>query len=206
MDQGVIRSLKAKYRSLAVKKQIDALMPMSMLTKAWNSIPDGKLTNRFKKSGISGKTIKKALNDEDDPFASLDVEEDVIESLKDDLKMMKEKFHENCGMTAEELVGIDFEMSVTSTSSDANIITEVSVHVNINDEEESNDEEQPTDCISKPVFKDVMNAITVLEDYSLFSNFGADLMKAIKDVNRAFDLHCLSNKKQSTIKDFFQTF
>ena len=108
-------------------------------------------------------------------------------------------------MTDEELEDIDFEISVTSTSSDADIITEVSGHVDINDEEESDDEEQPTVCSSKPVFKDVMIAITILEDYSLFSNFEADLMKALKDVTCAFDLNCLSNKKQSTIKDFFQT-
>ena len=62
--------------------------------------------------------MEKALNDEDDPFTSLDVEENVMESLKDDLEMMKEKFHENYGMTAEELVHIDFEIPVTSTSSD----------------------------------------------------------------------------------------
>ena len=30
--------------------------------------------------------MEKALNDEDDPFSSLDVEEDVMESLKDILK------------------------------------------------------------------------------------------------------------------------
>ena len=48
-----------------------------------------------------------------------------------------------------------------------------------------------------------MNAITVLES-NLFSNFGTDLMKALKVVNYAFDLDCLSNEKQSTIKDFFQ--
>ena len=66
--------------------------------------------------------MEQALNDEDDPFASLDVEEDVIDCLKDDLEMMKEKFHENYGMKAEELVDIDFEISVTSTSSDPNII------------------------------------------------------------------------------------
>ena len=118
MDQGVIRSLKAKYRSLAVRKQIDTLekgnlLPkfsilaaMSMLTKAWNSIPDGTFTNCFKNSEISEKSLEKALNDEDDPLASLDVEEYVMESLKDDLEMMKEKFHENYGMTAEELVDI----------------------------------------------------------------------------------------------------
>ena len=68
----------------------------------------------------------------------------------------------------KNLVDIDFEISVTSTSSDADMIAEISKHVDINDEEESDDEEQPTDCISKPAFKDVMNVINVLEDYSLF--------------------------------------
>ena len=80
--------------------------------------------------------------------------------------MVKEKFLEIFGMTTEELV--DFEISVTRTSSDADIIVGVSGHADIDDEEESDDEEQPTDCISKPAFKDVMNDITVLEDYSLF--------------------------------------
>ena len=95
----------------------------------------------------------KALNDEDGLFVSWDVEEDVMELLEDDLEMMKEKFHENYDITAEELVDIDFEISVTSTSSDAGIIAEVSGHVYVDNEEESNDEEQPTYCISKPAFK-----------------------------------------------------
>ena len=87
-----------------------------------------------------------------------------MESLKDDFEMMKEKSHENYDMTAEKLVDIDFEIPVTSTSSNADIIAEVSGHINIDDEEESDVEEQPADCISRPAFKDVMNAIIVLED------------------------------------------
>ena len=67
------------------------LTAMPMLTQAWNSIPDGTFTNCFKKSGISEKTIEKALNDEDYPFASSDDEEDVMDSSKDDLEMTKEK-------------------------------------------------------------------------------------------------------------------
>ncbi|XP_065645461.1 tigger transposable element-derived protein 4-like [Hydra vulgaris] len=75
LDQGVIRSLKAKYRSLAVKKQIDALekenkMPkfsiltgMFTLTKAWNSIPDQTFINCFKKSGTSLEAVEKHVND-----------------------------------------------------------------------------------------------------------------------------------------------
>ena len=69
-------------------------------------------------------------------------------------------------MTAE-LVDIDFEISVTITSSDLDIIAEVSGYVDI-DDEESDDEEQPTDCTSKPAFKDVMNALTVLKTTACF--------------------------------------
>ena len=65
---------------------------------------------------------------------------------------------------AEELVDIDFEVSVTSTLSDADIIAEVFGHADVDDEEESDDEEQPTDCVSKSAFKDIMNVITVLKD------------------------------------------
>ena len=50
-----------------------------------------------------------------------------------------------------------------------------------------------------------MNIVTGLPDHNLFSNFAYDLMKALKDVNRGFDLDWLSNEKQSTIKYFFQT-
>ena len=61
--------------------------------------------------------MEKPWNDEVNPFANLNVLEDEMESMKDDLEMMKEKFHEDYGMTSKELVDIDFEISVTSTSS-----------------------------------------------------------------------------------------
>ena len=188
MDQVVILGLKAKYRSLAVKKQITALekgsqLPkfsvltaMSMLTKAWSSIPNGTFTNCFKKSGNSEVSLERALND--DPFASLDVEEDVMEDLKNDLEVMKEKFNMNFELTAEELVDIDFEIFVTGTVSDADIIAKVTgLAHDTNDEEDSDNEEQPAECLTKPSFNDVMNSITILEDYSLFSNFGDNLIK-----------------------------
>ena len=175
-----------------------------MLTKAWSSIPNGTFTNCFKKSGISEVSMERALNDDDDPFASLDVEEDVMEDLKNDLEVMKEKFNMNFELTAEELVDIDFEISVTGTVSDSDIIAKVTGRAHdADDEEDSDNEEQPTECLTKPSFNDVMNSITILEDYSLFSNFGDDLMKALKEVNRAIDLDRLSNRKQSNIEDFF---
>ena len=217
MDQGVIRGLKVKYRSLAVKKQITALekgsqlpkfsilIAMPMLTNAYkSSIPNGTFTNCFKKSGISEVSTERALNDDDDRFASLDVEEDIMEDLENDLEVMKEKFNMNFELTAEELVDIAFEISVTGAVSDADIIAEVTGRPHdADDEEDSDNEEQPAECLTKPSFNDVMNSITILEDYSLFSNFGEDLMKALKEVNRAINLDRLFNKKQSNIEDFF---
>ena len=97
-----------------------------MLTKAWKSTPDGTFLNCFKKSEISEKLMEKALHSEDYPLTSLYVEQDVMESLKDDLEMMQEKFHESYSMTAEELVDINFEISVTSTLSDTNITAHIS--------------------------------------------------------------------------------
>ena len=48
-----------------------------------------------------------------------------------------------------------------------------------------------------------MDAITLLENYSLFTKFGADLMKALEDINRVVDIDSQSNKRQSIITDFF---
>ena len=163
-----------------------------MLTKAWSSIPNGTFPNCFKKSGISEVSMERALNDDDDddPLASLDVEEDVMEDLKNNLEVMKEKFNMNFELTADKLVDIDFEISVTGTASDAHIIAEVTGRAHdADDEENSDNEEQPTECLTKRSFNDVMNSITILEDYSLFSNLGDDLMKALKEVNRAIDLN-----------------
>ena len=54
-----------------------------------------------------------------------------------------------------------------------------------------------------PSFNDAMDAITLLENYSLFTKFGVDLMKALEDINCVVDIDSQSNKRQSIITDFF---
>ena len=105
MDQRIIRTLKAKYRSLPVRKLITALekenhvatisilSAMTMLRKAWNAVSNKTFINCFKKAGISEKEVEKVLNDEHDPFAGLDeIEEDTVQALEANLAVMKEKF------------------------------------------------------------------------------------------------------------------
>ena len=56
----------------------------------------------------------------------------------------------------------------------------------------------------KPDFKDAMNAISILEDYSIFTKFGVDLRKALNDASRVLELDHNVNKRQSKIEDFFE--
>ena len=44
------------------------------------------------------------------------------------------------------------------------------------------------DYVTKPSFNVAMDDITLLENYSLFTKFGADLMKALEDINRDMDI------------------
>ena len=45
-----------------------------------------------------------------------------------------------------------------------------------------------SDDVAKPSLNEAVDSITVLKNYILFSKFGADLMKSLKDINRAVDI------------------
>ena len=104
MDQGIIRALKAKYRSLAIRKLILALekkelIPkfsilsvMYVLKKAWDAISNQTCTNCFRKSGIWEKDAEKTMHDEEDSFKGLEygnVEEDPVLTLGTDRSILK---------------------------------------------------------------------------------------------------------------------
>ena len=72
MDQGVIRSLKAKYRKNVVRKIIQSvekkksllkillLHQMQMLVSVWDALSTQTVVNCFRKSGISIETQEMA--------------------------------------------------------------------------------------------------------------------------------------------------
>ena len=102
---------------------------------------------------------------------------------------------------AAELVDMDLDVCITNKSSDEDIIAEFSTHGAVDGEEES-DEEEVSDYVTKPSFNDAMDDITLLENYSLFTKFGADLMNALEDINHIVDIDSQSHKRQSK-KIFF---
>ena len=222
MDQGIIRALKAKYRSLAVRKMIKALdekasipkfsilAAMFMLRKAWDDIADQTFTNCFRKSGISQKDAQKAINEDDDPFKRLagnEVEEDPIPTLDAELSYIKRKFphHIDSTISTEDFIDFDIEVSTShGRLTTADIIADIT---GAEDEElevdDENEDDKDEDKVTRPTADQVQSAITVLEDLCLFSKFGEDMMVCLKNLNhnihKDHDFIC----KQKVITDFF---
>ena len=219
MDQGVICALKAKYRSLAVRKLIAALekknpvptisilSAMVMLEKAWNAVSNKTFSNCFKKAGISEKEVERVLNDEDDPFTGLDdIEEDTVQTLEANIAVLKEKFggHVDADITTDDYIDFDIEvMTNHGKLTNQEILAEIDCDVN---EESDDEEENPNDFepISKPRIEDARDALKVLEDLSLFSTFRESMLNSLKHLNISLDKEELSQKKQSNHKFFFK--
>ena len=80
MDQGVIRSTKAKYRSSLIFKMLRAvdsgldissvsmIDAMVMLNNARNDVTPETIVNCFRKAGLSSFSQEQAVHDLDDPF------------------------------------------------------------------------------------------------------------------------------------------
>ena len=75
MDQGVIRSMKAKYRLSVVFKMLRADIPgismvdaMVMLNNTWNDITPETIVNCFRKAGMSPYSREQAVHHLHDPF------------------------------------------------------------------------------------------------------------------------------------------
>lgn len=47
----------------------------------------------LQKAGTESESMEKAINEKGDPFADLEVEENVIKGLEEDLATMKDKYH-----------------------------------------------------------------------------------------------------------------
>ena len=83
MNQGVIRSLKAKYRKNMVRKiirsskknnalpEVSILKARQILVSAWNAVSTETIVDCFIKAGISIANQEAASADEGDPFKDL---------------------------------------------------------------------------------------------------------------------------------------
>ena len=135
MDQGVIRSLKAKYRAKVIRKYINAMesnkeLPkitildaMAMLEHSWSALPDTTVINWFKKAGISKESEQDSNQDTDDPFAQLSEMLDELRALGPNLAPDS--------LTAETCIDTDKEVatSIQSLPSDEELLHEFTIEI-----------------------------------------------------------------------------
>ena len=184
MDQGVIRSLKAHYKTMSIKKLIEAIekkkpLPefsildaIQMLEIARSKVKTKTVANCFEKAGSSKEKQFEALVDADDPF------QDLQEQL-DKLALYNPKFFPE-GTTANDIVSVDDYITSIEL-----LMTDEAILFNVLDEEVSETEDDTNGVSNEPIFQqfsDVRQALDVLPKSMLFNDNGEFLHKYLNEM------------------------
>ena len=207
MDQGVLRSLKTKYRRKIIKRLIRAvdmkknlpqtlvLDAMQLLQSAWSEVWELTIKNCFRKSGISEKSAEQAINEEDDPFKDITADlEDIITELREQL--LEEALEE---LNTTDLLDVDSELSTNGVEIIAEIRGEVP-----DDEDETDIDFVIDDPKVPPTEIEIEKTIEALEELSMFCEDGEILRTAVSNVNRLSQIAMMKRKKQKTIDGYFR--
>ena len=207
MDQGVIHSLKVKYRSRLIKlviKAIDSnkdipkiniLDAMKLLTLSWEDVTENTVQNCFAKARISNDDQLRAQNDLDDPFIEL---RSSIEELKE---RNSEEFLDD--ISPEEFTNLDDSVVATEPVLTDELIIEM-VRKGEDVEGDGDDESANADVsIEKPDTVEVRNAVETLINFSLFS-ISDKIRTSTIEISRLTEIELVRNLKQASIKDFLQ--
>ncbi len=212
MDQGVIHSLKAKYRHLVVQKyitslelkegipKISILNAMDMLVSAWSMVAEETVVNCFKKSGISSSSKQQALDEEDDPFRHLVADLQKLQGISQELVPEV--------VTAEMYANIDADAQTTDSAPHGDDILGEFLDEEIQDSEEANElaEEIADDIVEmRPSICDIRNAIDVISRHCLFSQKGEEIRCQNIKLSSLIDEEALQNLRQVSIMDYFSS-
>ena len=208
MDQGVIKSQKAKYCTNVIRKiirsleknktlpKISLLHGMQILVSAWNALSTETNVNCFRKAGISAENQNAAIAEEDGHFKDLQDEIDAPRTVQPDL--IPEDIN------AASLINVDAEVSaVQPPPTDAEILADFLETDNISDDELVGDdvEDEPMECPGK---NELLHALELFQKFSLFAADGDTVQSDCFKVERNIDNHfSRKGKKQTIIKDFF---
>ena len=208
MDQGVIRSLKAKYRSRMIQqiiKAIDAkksipkvnvLDAMKMLTICWENVTEETVKKCFAKSHISPQDQTSAQDDLDDPFIELRNDLEKLKSLGVD------EYPEE--VSPEEFASFDDTVAATeSVLSDESILAmvrEIEEPIEVEDDEEPGGDEDIS--LEKPTSIHLRSAIETLLDFSFFTE-SDEVQRCTLEVSKLIEKELSQSLKQASIKDYF---
>ena len=210
IDQGVIRSLKAKYRSRMIKQIIKAIdanksIPevnvsdaMKMLTICWEDVTEETVKKFFTKSHISPQDQTSAQDDLDDPF---------IELRSDLAKLKSLGVEEYPGeVSPEEFARFDDTVAATepmlSDESSLAMVLEVEGPIEVEDDEEDGDDTIGDQSLEKPTSTQLRSAIETLLNCSFFIE-SDKLQRCTMEISKLIEKELSQTLKQARIKDYF---
>ena len=205
-SRDVIRSLKANYKTMSIKKLIEAMekkktLPefsildaMQMLDLAWGKVTTKTVVNCFEKAGISKEKQSEALLDADDPF------KDLQEQL-DKLVVYNPEFFPE-GTTANDIVSVDDSLTIAEP-----LMTDDTILCDVLDEEGSETEDD-TDGVSNeqicPQSSDVRQALDVLRECMLFGDNGEFVHKCLNEISVLVENELSAKLRQTDMQSFFE--
>ena len=166
---------------------------MKQLLSPWNAVSKETIVNCFKKSNISQSNQQAAVNDDDDPFKSLQEDLEKLHELDNDAIQPN--------LSAESFADLDSEVVTSASfSNDDDIIAEVIEGENEESEDDQDDEEStpPT----RPSTNEVEDALETLQDLSLFSTRGDEIRSLVLNMESLLVRERIDNLKQSVVTDF----
>ena len=212
MDQGVIRSLKARYRSRITQqiiKAIDAnksipkvnvLDALKMLAVCWEDVTEETVKKCFAESCISAEDQASAQNDLDDPFLELKSNMEKLKSLG--IVVIPQE------LTPEEYANFDDTVAAIEP-----VLSDESIFAMVREDEESieaEDDEEEGDntikvngnCLEKPTPIQLRSTIETLLDFSLFVE-SEKVQRCTMKISGLIENELPKNLKQASIKDYF---
>ena len=208
MDQGVIWSLKSKYRILSVRRIITALendedMPsfsvldaMKMLVLAWESVTEETIINCFSKAGISKDQQVAAINDDDDPFKALTEEIESLRARKLDLALE---------FTSNNLLNVDDGLVCTESLLTDDDIIEQFTRNDDDDECGSDDDKDDEVQVMKPTKTSLHSAIDTLMTYTMFDDeLGDEICRLASRISALLERGWSTRKRQQSIEQYFK--
>ena len=135
------------------------------------------------------------MNDDDDPFKSLQEDLEKLHELDNDAIQPN--------LSAESFANLDREVVTSASfSNDDAIIGEVIEEENEESEDDQDDEEStpPT----RPSTNEVEDALETLQDLSMFSTRGDEIRSLVLNMESLLLHEGIDNLKQNVVTDFFK--
>ena len=170
---------------------------MKHLVSSWNAILKEIIVNIVKKSNISQSNQQAAVNDDDDPFKTLQEDLEKLHELDNDAIQPN--------LSAESFADLDSEVVTSASfSNDDDIISEV-----IEGENEESDDDQDGEKSTpptRPSTNEVEDALGTPQDLSMFSTREDEIHSLVLNVNVESLLvrEQTHNLKRSVVTDFFK--